>query len=66
MRFIIDYICIMQEYVSIANSSEKGRDVSDQLQWVVPTIPSTLQSCNHVGKPPIHSLKNYLLFNRSW
>jgi hypothetical protein len=50
MRFITDYVCIMQEYGSIANSSEKGQDVSNQLQWAVPTIQSALQSCNQVGK----------------
>jgi hypothetical protein len=54
----------MQEYGSIANSSEKGRDVNNQLQSVVPTIQSALQSCNQVGKNPIHSLKNDLRFNR--
>jgi hypothetical protein len=66
LRFIIDYVCIMQEYGSIANSSEEGRDVSNQLQWVVPTIQSALQSCNQVGKSSIHSLKNDLHFNRIW
>jgi hypothetical protein len=66
MRFIIDYVCITQEYGSIANSSENGRDISNQMQWVVPTIQSALQSCNQVSKNPIHSLKNDLRFNRIW
>jgi hypothetical protein len=66
MRYITDCVCTVQEYESIANSSDKGRDVSNQMQWVVPTIQSALHSCNQVRKTPIHSLKNDLRFNRIW